>query len=596
MKRLALFSVVLALSISAVCFTGVGRAAASDQFVMDYTETADKLNNPERGFYKAMSARLLRSGGELFDEFDISEYGDSYGILHLRIGLEDFSANAGGIDSDITAAAKQSLIRSFDALRAYKVGAIVRFSYNVDGEQDGEGYKENEPAFSRVLGHVSSLSKIISDYTDVILGVESGMLGPWGEQHSTTLASPSKSNASTYHSLVKAWLDGTPECLGITVRRPLYFVYWANEEFDESYSVSNVKDIDFEEYPLAKRVGVYNDGYLGSSSDLGTFTDRNNEVEFLAKAGTRTFYGGEVVADSETDGIGDYNNCDYIEKEAFITHTSYLNIDWNYNAVISRWQQNEYGGEDPLYEGMTEFEYVENHLGYRFVLTSSSLAVTQETIDGSFTVKNVGFGNLIRRASAQLVMTRAGKSYELPITADFTDISSRGEQTFTFAEKLPDEISTGKWSIYLNVISCSGKSVRFANVSSNYTENGNLLGWVDVEKQVTRQSYLVVFDGYYGTLVSGNTSQVVKKGEDAVPPVFKRDGYRFVGWSESVENVNADLSVYAVWEKVEVNVGMDVGSDSSGADYISCSASALPIAGSGALLLLFALALALKRK
>ena len=157
--------------------------------------------------------------------------------------------------------------------------------------------------------------------------------------------------------------------MGVTVRRPLYFTYWLNKQYLLDLSVDDLVDFDSSKYANATRVGVYNDGYLGSSSDLGTFTNREAEIVFIGNQAQNTYYGGEVVADKNTGSIGEYNSVLYLEKEGFITHTSYLNIDWNYEYVISKWQSNTYKGSDLTYKNKaTEFTFVNNRLGYRHLV------------------------------------------------------------------------------------------------------------------------------------------------------------------------------------------------------------------------------------
>ena len=43
------------------------------------------------------------------------------------------------------------------------------------------------------------------------------------------------------------------------------------------------------------RVGVFNDGYLGSYDDRGTFRNRTKEVTWLENQAKHTLYGGEIV-------------------------------------------------------------------------------------------------------------------------------------------------------------------------------------------------------------------------------------------------------------------------------------------------------------
>ena len=43
----------------------------------------------------------------------------------------------------------------------------------------------------------------------------------------------------------------------------------------------------------ASRVGLYNDGYMGSDSDLGTFHDRERDLKWLRQQTYTSYYGGE---------------------------------------------------------------------------------------------------------------------------------------------------------------------------------------------------------------------------------------------------------------------------------------------------------------
>lgn len=62
-----------------------------------------------------------------------------------------------------------------------------------------------------------------------------------------------------------------------------------------------------------------------------------------------------------------------------------------------------------------------------------------------------------------------------------------------------------------------------------------------------RALYNVTFDGTGGTLESGNASQSVKYGANAVAPVFTLVGYTLDGWDKSFENISAETLISAVW-------------------------------------------------
>lgn len=439
----------------------------ADSSVLTYSESTDEIVNPAAGFYKAITATLKRGVSDApVSESTIEYYSQDFGLYHLLFDIADFSSNAGGVDAEIDADALSAIKKVFGFLRKHKVGAIVRFDYNRGGNKGADGkYLNAEPSLELVLKHIQNVSSVISEYSDVILGVESGMLGPWGEQHSTTLAS---SGAHTYYMLVETWLDNTPETTGITVRRPLYFTYWANEKFNLNLNVSALADFDTSLYPSAERVGVYNDGYLGSSSDLGTFTDREAETAFIGKQAERTYYGGELVADSQTGLLGDYNSVDYLEREGFVTHTSYLNIDWN-DSVINEYANRTYNGANELYRGKTtEFTFLKNRLGYRFYLSESYAPLTND--DGSvklkFTVANAGFARILCPSRSELVFTDGKSEETAECDVDLSQIPSDGAKTFEITASVPERFSALGYDVYLRFYTEYGAEIRFANDKS----------------------------------------------------------------------------------------------------------------------------------
>ncbi len=60
-------------------------------------------------------------------------------------------------------------------------------------------------------------------------------------------------------------------------------------------------------------------------------------------------------------------------------------------------------------------------------------------------------------------------------------------------------------------------------------------------------------------LVSGELVQTVASADQLVAPVFTREGYRFVGWTSSIKNLNSTRTVKAIWEvcyTVTFNAGL----------------------------------------
>ena len=240
------------------------------------------------------------------------------------------------------------------------------------------------------------------------------------------------------------------------------------------------------------RIGLYNDGYLGSESDLGTFKNREVEIQWLEKQALHTLYGGEVVA-NYAQGTP-LNTVKYMSEEAFRTHTSYLNGIYN-DKVIDSWKSEKYDGTDELYKGQTGYTYIANHLGYRFVLRKSSISETikqNEKLSIELNIENVGFGNLVNNKIATLILSKDDKIYEIKTNLDATKLNSKEITKIKFDIELPDGIETGNWNVYLRISQYGNIKndnnylcIRFANNGDiwNKTLGANYIGKINIQEK-----------------------------------------------------------------------------------------------------------------
>ena len=148
-----------------------------------------------------------------------------------------------------------------------------------------------------ILEHQKQLGEVISDYSDVVVMVECGLFGLWGEMHGSSMC-----NKDNFNQAIEKWLEVLPENVTVNVRTPGYFCNWSGA--DRSKLSSFVTTQNQKEY----RVGIFNDGYLGNDgpdaidSDLGTFANRTEEINWLKNQAKHTLYGGEIVTN---DGLGE---------------------------------------------------------------------------------------------------------------------------------------------------------------------------------------------------------------------------------------------------------------------------------------------------
>lgn len=436
---------------------------------IDYTESLETFNNPERGFYKTLGYTFKPTGNKA-----PSAYSLGGNLIHLRLNLGQFSK---AVNNDKDLELTDDMLKTFDTmLKTIKSNggtAIVRFAYD-----NFNGVKNLEPSLDMLLHHIEQLSPVFYENKDVISYIELGFFGPWGEMHSSSIC-----NYDNVNLAIDKMLKSAPKEITIGVRHPNYYAKWKG--IDRATLNTDITKKGTNDY----RIGIFNDGYLGSESDLGTFANREVETAWLFNQARHTFYGGEVV---KSFGKKDFNTTDYISKEGFITHTTYLNSEWN-QEVINNWKNEIYNGSDTLYKGESGYNYINNHLGYRFVVRKSSIKDTPKNKDLEINLKieNVGFANLINQKTSSILLENEDYIYEIKTNIDATTWNSEETTNLKLKIKLPDDISLGEYKVYFRLSKYGDlttdnnyQAIRFANKDIwNQTLGANYIGNVLINKE-----------------------------------------------------------------------------------------------------------------
>lgn len=431
---------------------------------ISYLEDTKILQNPDRGFYSTMPIMCTPT--------DTKVQNPKGNLIHLRIGLAAFSKAQNHVeDLDFTDNMLDSLNATFENIRKNGGTAIVRFAYD-----NFNGIANAEPSMAQIVKHIKQLKPLFEENKDVITTVESGFFGPYGEQHSSKII-----NTENFKTLLDTLLEVVPIPMTINVRTPKIYANYVGIPLEA------LKNYTPEKGTSAYRIGIFNDGYLGSETDLGTYHHRENEISWLTKHATHTIFGGEVVANYATNGYV-YNSIEHIEKEMYDTHTTYLNKEWN-DSVIHNWQQTPYMGVDPIYQGKTAFEYIDNHLGYRFVLRDCKL--TKEVKQGTSLqlqckIENVGAGNIVN--TKEVILLLVGEhTYYKKLSLDPSIWYSKQITPITIEHFIDENVLTGDYKLYLKIASpgqsiddCQ-RTIQFANSSIwEETLGANFLGNITV--------------------------------------------------------------------------------------------------------------------
>ena len=341
---------------------------------IDYSSSNSYIQNPNQGFYRTVFIRLEDDGGTftplIYDDFQ---------MYHLRIDISQLSPQ-------ISSQAKRTLDSALNFYFDNQKNVVLRFSY----DSYFEGNINAEPQIDIILSHIKQLADIINKHTLVVTAIEAGMIGPWGEMHSSDIATPKNINA-----VIDAWLEYAPK-INILVRTPKMIYDYLGISYEDITTYNFVAD------EKTSRLGLFNDAFLSTDSDMGTYTNRQSEIEWIQNNIKSSAYGGEVL--SSEIGLNDFPNC---LDEMYALNLSYLNYEYD-EKVISLWQNTNY-------EETTAYDYIASHLGYRLTLSNSVFRYNSEfkKLEIDLTIQNDGFSNFVREKDIVIIFVdESGNEYE----------------------------------------------------------------------------------------------------------------------------------------------------------------------------------------
>ncbi len=442
--KVRLTAIILSIFIISAVFAACGNHDAGEKHVQDlnYEESTEEISNPDQGFYRPVYVKINESGATYNKDLINSQTQ----LYHLCCDISAFSAVVNNVaDKPLTDDALEGLDALLSFLKENDKNAIVRFAY----DPGYIGSADKEPALEIMLEHVESICFVLNRYVNTLTAIETGLIGPWGEMHTSAAAKP-----ENITPLINAFLTVASE-IPVLVRTPEMIYNFINVPDDK------VEEISISPDEKAYRLGLYNDGYLGSENDLGTYRNRERDINFLSAQNAHLPFGGEVtVPDSP------FHNIETCLPEMNKIHLSYLNTEWD-NRVIEKWKNTFYTeacGLEKQYYGKTAFTYIQNRLGYRFVLKNSVLtySASSEKLNVRLTLQNAGFGNLNRNKQAKLIFTDStGAAVYI---AEYGEITVKDELEFDVEHSL----ESGKYDVYLRIYGEELQSaplycVKFAN-------------------------------------------------------------------------------------------------------------------------------------
>ncbi len=468
-----------------------------------------------------------------------------YSLLLIGIGGYSSAMNTDGVDYDFDAAFFKSLEGTLQSARTNGATVGIRFRY------DDNGTEKPEPAdFSQVLRHIQQIgeSGLLTEYEDVISFVETGFVGCWGEQWGGKYTS-----LEHKAQVLEEFLNITPDTIPVVVRTPNTFRQWLKDYCGIETTAADMSYVIDDPQLAAKaaRVGLYNDGYMGSDSDLGTYSNRTGETAWMHNAPA---YGGEFSGNDEwrlkyttwqpefalpemyytnlvrinsniyrtrtvsktydtqeaaqarldeidalytACGLGDYDFGGTItptEEGAYEAEWKWMGYDdFTFDAALD--EKLGVSCDNSAFYGETVWQFIRAHLGYRFVLRSGEMhasAKAGSTLEMAFSMENTGFSETPKDKEVEVLLTNGDITYTYPTDINARDWASGTRNDVSLTLTLPQTMPGGAWDVYL----------RISEMNENSTDNARFctrLANVDLQYHETLGA------NYFGSITIDGT-------------------------------------------------------------------------------------------
>ena len=337
---------------------------------LTFEETFNNFPNPERGFYvpKNRPANTL-------DRTDI-EVARLQSMTLFYIGYYPTEY----MESDIAPDFLDMIRTDMQLLRESGAKCIFRVAY-----KDNQNDMPSDPSPKWVARHIEQLKPIFQEYGDVIMLVQAGFVGTWGEWYYTdnfVFDPKTPEDHALRKEVIDALLAALPKDRSVGLRTPMFKRMMYADSYTDTLTVETAYDGSDR-----SRISGFNDCFGASADDYGTF-DSDQAREYWKKDTRYVLMGGE------TCGVSDYCTCQASLKDMEDYHWTYLNSGYNMR-VLKGWEN---GGC---------MDQVKLRLGYR--LSLSDVYHSPEAVPGKdyrvvLKIRNTGFAAPMNGRAVEFVL------------------------------------------------------------------------------------------------------------------------------------------------------------------------------------------------
>lgn len=310
------------------------------------------------------------------------------------------------------------------------VRLIVRFTYNFGPI----GSDAMDAPIDVITNHIDQLAPILLDHKDLIVALEAGFIGAWGEWHHSTNGND---NGDIHSRVLNKELSYFRNVFPILVRYPGDSI---------QFTANAVPPSEF---------GIHDDYYASDSVDGGTWRacfmsagyclshySSRQLRKYAERISAKSLFIGEFGALDET-----LQSCDNLDRYSYKYHVQSIHL-FPFPATI---------GANLQDEGCATSFY--NRVGTRIVLLKTRIigkAIAGGKLFVEATMVNEGYGRVIRRRPVTLILTQNAVAVaKIKIQTGNLDLRTLNSSskplssTFQFIFNLPKALSSGPTSMAL---------------------------------------------------------------------------------------------------------------------------------------------------
>ncbi|MFC5405543.1 DUF4832 domain-containing protein [Cohnella soli] len=415
-----MFKKWISTSIVALLLAGLLPAYTASAATVAYgADNATVFPNPERGYhnryeiindvsvndYASAATSIAGFNPDMLDRTFARAKQAGNTLIHSYIHLDKYKNT-----DQLPQALLDNLSSGLAAIRTAGLKIVLRPAY---------AWSES-PAVpeARMLGHIQQINAVISANADVVLHLEAGYLGPWGEWHTSQFTDPfSRTDADTRYRIIKQILNTTPSSIPVVIRYPIFIKEVLELPTPSGSTALTQTDKD--------RIGFHNDCFLSDSADMGTYDNNSwmgwyyieQKKQWMYDMATST--GGNKMMGGETCDSAGSNDAAGVNVQSEMSKLNFTEINEDYAAVNTNiWKNTNLtaSGSDPA---ETAFTRIKRKLGYRLRLIDATFP-TSGSPGGSFSfsanMSNDGYSGIIKSRPAFLVFDNGSQRYNIQLT------------------------------------------------------------------------------------------------------------------------------------------------------------------------------------